>query len=224
MIIWALNGSERQSAETGGEKPSTQDSEEMEKELALTVKLLKGMGIEESQIETIIEAHTDTVNGLKADRDKYREQAEDVPTLQRKLEEAEARLQESEDWKAKYDGEHKALKDFQAKVDGERAAAAKAKAYRDMLKEAGVDPKRLDTIMRVTDLSRVEMEDGKLKEGEKLAEAAKTEWADFILKKKTDTPNPATPPKGIKTVDGADPDIAKRMQERHDRLYGKSEE
>lgn len=190
--------------------------------MALTVKLLKGMGIEESQIETIIEAHTDTVNGLKADRDKYKEQAERVPDLQRKLEEAEEAIAESEDWKAKYEGERKALKDYQAKVDGEKAEAAKAKAYRDMLKAANVDPKRIDTIMRVTDLTKVEMEDGKLKDSDKLTESAKTEWADFIVKTKTDPSTPATPPKGFKTVEGADPDIAKRMQERHERLYGKS--
>lgn len=182
------------------------------------------MGIEESQIETIIEAHTDTVNGLKADRDKYKEQAERVPDLQRKLEEAEEAIAEADDWKAKYEGERKALKDYQAKVDGEKAEAAKAKAYRDMLKAANVDPKRIDTIMRVTDLTKVEMEDGKLKDGEKLTESAKTEWADFIIKTKTDTGQPATPPKGLKTVEGADPDIAKRMQERHERLYGKSSE
>lgn len=181
------------------------------------------MGIEDRQIETIIEAHTDTVNGLKADRDKYKEQAAKVPDLQRQLEEANEALNDSEDWKAKYESEKKALKDYQAKVDGEKAEAAKAKAYRDMLKGANVDPKRIDAIMRVTDLAKVEMEDGKLKDGEKLAENAKQEWADFIVKTKTDTGSTATPPKGIKAADGADPEIAARMQARHERLYGKSQ-
>lgn len=180
------------------------------------------MGIEEGQIETIIEAHTETVNGLKAERDKYKEQAEKVPDLQEQLEAANEALSESEDWKAKYEGEKKALRDFQAKVDGEKAAAAKAKAYRDMLRAANIDPKRIDAIMRVTDLSKVEMEDGKLKDGDKLSETAKAEWADFVVKTRTDPSDPATPPKGTKTVDGADPEITKRMQARHERLYGKT--
>lgn len=34
--------------------------------MALTRKLLKGMGLTEEQMDTIIEAHTDTVDGLKA--------------------------------------------------------------------------------------------------------------------------------------------------------------
>lgn len=32
--------------------------------MALTRKLLKGMGLTDEQVDTIIEAHTDTVDGL----------------------------------------------------------------------------------------------------------------------------------------------------------------
>lgn len=181
------------------------------------------MGIEGPQVQAILDAHDETISGLKAARDKYKEQADMVPSLQEQLEAASAAVSESEDWKAKYEGERKAFKDYQAKVDGEKAAAAKAKAYRDMLKAAGIDPKRIDAIMRVTDLSKVEMDDGKLKDGDKLSETAKAEWADFVVKTRTDPSDPATPPKSNKTVDGADPEITKRMQARHERLYGKAD-
>lgn len=189
--------------------------------MALTRKLLEGMGIEDKQVETIIEAHSETVNGLKAERDKYKEQAEKVPDLQKQLEEAKEAATDPNEWQKKYDDEHKAFEDFKAKVEQEKAAADKAKAYRDMLAKAGVDLKRIDAIMRVTDLSEVEMEGGKLKDPDKLEESAKQEWADFIVKTKTQGAEPANPPKGDGGVDGADPDIAKRMQERHERLYGK---
>lgn len=33
--------------------------------MALTRKLLKSMGLSDEQVETVIEAHTDTVDGLK---------------------------------------------------------------------------------------------------------------------------------------------------------------
>lgn len=190
--------------------------------MALTRKLLEGMGIEDKQIETIIEAHTETVNGLKADRDKYKEQAEKVPDLQKQLEEAKASGSNDDGWQQKYEDEHKAFEDFKTEVDTERANAAKAKAYRRMLGDAGIDPKRLDAIMRLTDLSNVEMEDGALKDVEKLQEAAKQEWADFVVKTKTQGSDPENPPKAPGGVEGADPAIAKRLQERHERLYGKS--
>ena len=62
--------------------------------MALTRKLLEGMGIEDKQIETIIEAHSETVTALKAERDKAKETAAKVPDLQRQLEEAKKATEE----------------------------------------------------------------------------------------------------------------------------------
>lgn len=181
------------------------------------------MGIEDKQVESIIEAHTETVNGLKAERDRYKEQAEKVPDLQKQLEEAQA-ASEGGDWEEKFNAEHQAFEDFKAQIEVERADAEKAQAYRGMLMSAGIDPKRIDAIMRVTDLSEVEMEDGKLKDSGKLEEAAKAEWADFVIKTHTEGSKPATPPDTKGSVpEGADPDVARRMQERHERMFGKTE-
>lgn len=192
--------------------------------VALTRKFLEGMGIEDKQVESIIEAHSDTVNGLKAERDKYKEQAQKVPDLQKQLEEAQAASNGEDEWEQKYNDEHQAFEDFKAQIQTERADAEKAQAYRGMLMAAGIDPKRIDAIMKVTDLSEVEMEDGKLKEAGKLEESAKEEWADFVIKTITKGSNPATPPDNKGNVpEGADPEIAKRMQERHERMFGKTE-
>lgn len=54
--------------------------------MALTRKLLKGMGLTDEQVDTIIEAHTDTVDGLKADVGKYKSDAEKLPDVQKQLE------------------------------------------------------------------------------------------------------------------------------------------
>lgn len=183
------------------------------------------MGIEDKAIESIIEAHSETVNGLKADRDKYKEQAQRVPDLQKKLEEAEAASGSGDEWQQKYEDEHQAFEDFKVQVATEKAEADKAQAYRGMLMAAGIDPKRIDAIMRVTDLRQVEMEDGKLKDTEKLQESAKQEWSDFVVKSNTQGSNPATPPtKPSPNVEGGDPEVARRMQERYERRYGKAPE
>lgn len=186
------------------------------------------MGIEEKQVESIIEAHSETVTGLKAERDKYKEQAERVPDLKKQLEEAEQKLEEAatetdDEWEQKYNDEHKAFEDFKAQVEADKAAAEKAQAYRAMLMDAGVDPKRIESVMKVTDLSAVEMEDGKLKDADRLKASAKEEWADFIVKTKTEGADPATPPTNTGGVEGADPDVAKRMMERNERMFGKSD-
>ena len=51
--------------------------------MALTRKLLKGMGLTDEQVDTIIEAHTDTVDGLKADVSRYKADAEKLPDIQK---------------------------------------------------------------------------------------------------------------------------------------------
>ena len=50
--------------------------------MALTRKLLKGMGLTEEQMDTIIEAHTDTVDGLKSDLARYKADAEKLHGVQ----------------------------------------------------------------------------------------------------------------------------------------------
>jgi hypothetical protein len=59
--------------------------------MALTRKLLKGMGLTEEQMDTIIEAHTDTVDGLKSDLARYKADAEKLPGVQAELENLKAK-------------------------------------------------------------------------------------------------------------------------------------
>ena len=81
--------------------------------MAITRKFLKAMGIEDDKIEQIIDAHTETVDGLKADVDKYREDALKLPDVQKEL----------NDLKAAGDGGlQKALDDLQKKYDDDAAA------------------------------------------------------------------------------------------------------
>ena len=60
--------------------------------MALTRKLLKGMGLTDEQVDTIIEAHTDTVDGLKADISRYKADAEQLPNVQKELDTAKNEL------------------------------------------------------------------------------------------------------------------------------------
>ena len=58
--------------------------------MALTRKLLKGMGLTDEQVDTIIEAHTDTVDGLKADVSKYKSDAEKLAGVEKALNDLKA--------------------------------------------------------------------------------------------------------------------------------------
>ena len=49
--------------------------------VALTRESLRAMGLTDEQVDSIIEMHTDTVDGLKADVSKYKSDAEKLSTV-----------------------------------------------------------------------------------------------------------------------------------------------
>ena len=55
--------------------------------MALTRKLLSALGIEADKVEQIIEAHTETVDGLKQQIAQYKSDAEKLPEVQKQLDE-----------------------------------------------------------------------------------------------------------------------------------------
>ena len=145
--------------------------------MALTRRALKAMGIEEEKIDEIISMHSETVDGLKADVAKYKADADALPGVQKELNDLKA---SGGDWEEKYTNVKKEFDDYKAEQAGKEAKVAKEAAYRELLKTAGVDEKRIETVMKVTNLDDIKMADGKIKDADTLAEGIKTEWADFI--------------------------------------------
>lgn len=175
--------------------------------MALTRKMLKAMGIEDEKADEIIEAHAETVDALKHQRDEYKAAADELPKVQKQLDEAKAAAEGAgtDEYKEKYDEEHKAFEDYKKEVQAAKTEREKRSAYRKLLESAGIDPKRLDAVMRVSDLSKVEMDGDSIKDADTLTEAAKREWADFIPTTHTGGSEPATPPDG----GGGEPDLSK---------------
>lgn len=161
--------------------------------MALTRKLLKGMGLNDEQIDTLIEAHTETVDGLKEQITKYKGDAEKLPGVQKELDE----LKTAGDggYKEKYEKEKKDFEDFKTAQAAKEARTAKEKAYRELLKTSGVSEKRIDAIMKVTNLDEMEMDGEKLKDEENLSKTVKLEWADFITTEGNQGANTSNPPK-----------------------------
>lgn len=147
--------------------------------MALTRKLLKGMGLTEEQMDTIIEAHTDTVDGLKSDLARYKADAEKLPGVQAELENLKAKGDDG--WKDKHDKVKKEFDDYKREQMQKETKSAKESAYRELLKSAGISEKRIDSVLKITDLSSVELEDGKIKNADDLKKSIKEEWADFVV-------------------------------------------
>ena len=163
--------------------------------MALTRKFLRALGIEDDKVEEIIGAHLETVNPLKDERDSLKEQADKAAELQKQVDALTKQGSTSEDLSKKYEDEHKAFEAYKADVEAGKAEAAKKSAYRKLLEASGIDPKRIDAVMRVSDVSTIEVgEDGNIVDADKLTEQIKADWSDFVISTGTVGQRVDTPP------------------------------
>lgn len=163
--------------------------------MALTRKFLRALGIEDDKVEEIIGAHLETVNPLKDERDNLKEQADHVAELQKQVDALTKQGSTSEDLAKKYEDEHKAFEAYKAEVEAGKTEAAKKSAYRKLLESSGIDPKRIDAVMRVSDVSTIEVgEDGNIVDADKLTEQIKADWSDFVVSTGTVGQRVDTPP------------------------------
>ena len=164
---------------------------------SLTRKFLESLGVEEKAQDQILERHSEVLTEIKDERDKYKEEAEKVPDLQKQLEgykDAE-KNGEKDPYKVKYEAIKEEFEDFKKNVDAEKVTAKKSEAYKKLLKDAGVSDKRIAAILKVSDLDKIEFDkEGNVKDADKLTEAIKTEWADFIQTSTVSGANVPNPP------------------------------
>lgn len=170
--------------------------------MALTRKMLKAMGIEDEKIDQIIEEHTESTDALKQQRDEYKAKAEAKATAS-----AEPKPKDpepSDGYKAKYDAEKKAFEDYKANIAAEKAEADKRAKYRELIVKAGVDSKRVDSVLKVSDLSEIKVKDGAIEGADDLVKSIKEDWADFIpttQKVGANAPNPPKNDGGVKKLE-----------------------
>lgn len=172
--------------------------------MALTRKMLSAMGIDEDKQDEIINAHIEVVNALKEERDNFKADAKKAEKLQKEVDDLNESMKSGErsPYKVKYEAkveEYNDLKkqfdDYKADVSAKEVEAKKSSAYKELLKSAGVSEKRIDSIIKITDLSKVEIDDdGKIKDSDSLTKNIKDEWSDFIVTQSEQGAQTANPP------------------------------
>ena len=162
--------------------------------MALTRRLLKGMGLTDEQMDTIIEAHTDTVDGLKADVAKYKTDAEQLPKVQRELDDLKAAGDGG--YQEKYEKVKKDFDDYKTEVSGKEAKAAKEKAVRAYYESKGITGKSLDIAIRGSgaEIEALEMDGEKIKDTSVLDELVKGTFSGLVSTTETRGAQTSNPP------------------------------
>ena len=122
--------------------------------------------------DLITEDHLSVVNPLKEERDTYKQQAEQLPDLQKQVEkltgEAEA-----------FENERKSFEDYRSKVEQNENLAKVKAAFTKLLKEESYSEKWRERILESTSFSDMKVdENGKLADEKALREAVNQKWSD----------------------------------------------
>ena len=174
----------------------------------LSKKFLAGLGIDEDKADLICERHKEVLNEIIAERDELKEKAEkydDAQTQLNKYKKAEqdaADNGEKDPWKVKYDALKEEFDNYKTDIETKETKAKKTEAYKQLLKDAGVSEKRIDAVIKVSDIDSIQFDDkGNVKDSDKITEGIKAEWSDFIQTSSTEgahTPNPPASSNGEK--------------------------
>lgn len=150
--------------------------------MAFTRKFLKTIGLTDEQIESVMEEHVAVTDGLKAQVNTFKGDAEKLPEIQKELDDLRANTADYDDWKNKYTTEHDAFEQYKTGVEKERTESRVKSAYRALLKAQNIDDKRIDSIIKVTDFTEKKLDkDGKFENESNLVESIKNEWKDFVV-------------------------------------------
>lgn len=167
--------------------------------MALTRKLLKGMGLTDEQVDTIIEAHTESTDGLKNQLNQYKADAEKLPGVQKELDDLKAAGDGG--YKAKYEAEKSAHDAYKKQIEGEKQKAQDDKDIADIIKEAGVGRESFQRLIQNSfDRQLIKRgADGAITNRAELVEVVRTQNPDCITTTTTTGTPPANPPTGSST-------------------------
>lgn len=130
--------------------------------MALTRKLLKGMGLTDEQVDTIIEAHSDTVDALKADVSKYKADAEKLPSVQKELDDLKAAGDGG--WKEKHDAVQKEFSDYKTGIEARESRTAKENAAKAYFASKNISNINLAMRSSSAEIEKLELDGEKIKD------------------------------------------------------------
>lgn len=163
---------------------------------SLSRKFLAGIGIEDDKVDLIIEKHQEVLTEVKEERDSFKEKAEKLPAVEKELADLKAASDDGKEdsYKVKYDALKEEFEAYKTDIESKATQTKKENAFKALLKEVGISEKRIEAVLKVSDLSKVEFDDeGKIKDEEKMKADLKEEWSDFITStssKGAETSNP----------------------------------
>lgn len=163
--------------------------------MALGRKFLKALGLEDAVVDTIIEAHSESIEALKKQRDDAFTQAGRADELAQQLKDANEKLEKAGD-AARVQADFDAYKQ---QVEGEKTAESRKSVMASVLKDkVGIERESArNLILSAMKMDQYEWDDnGQLKNEAAVVDALRQQHAEWIASTQTTGVPPVTPPPG----------------------------
>ena len=162
--------------------------------MALTRKSLKAMGLTDEQVDSIVEMHTETVDGLKEKLKAAEEKANKLDDVQKELDGLKANT--GDDWKTKYEKEHTDFESYKKGITAKETKAAKEKAVRAYFEGQNITGANLDIAMRGCrdEIGAIELDGDKIKDTAALDALVNGTFAGLVVTKTVQGAQTANPP------------------------------
>lgn len=167
-------------------------------------EILSEAGADESKISDatlkIMEGHTASIDALREERDTYKKEADaaaDAKKEAAELKKENESLKESQkdSYKVKYDALKEEFTEYKKGIESEKTKASKTEAFKKVLKEIGVSEKRIEAVLKVSEVDKIKLDkDGNIEGLDDLKKNLTEEWADFIVKTDKKGAETVTPP------------------------------
>lgn len=174
--------------------------------MAFSIKQIKailsdnGMPVEnlDKTAEEICGRHTADLDSIKEQRDSFKKDAETLAATKKELDELKAEVSKNDGknpFEVKYNAIKEEFENYKKEQTAKETKVKKADAYKALLKEAGVSEKRIDAVLRVSDIDGLKLDkDGAVEGKDALLESIKKDWSDFIVTQGTQGANTPNPP------------------------------
>jgi len=156
-------------------------------------------------------------------KERYNARLEEIETLKADKQTAEDGLATAGKWEKKYEALKAEYEGFKADTEAKSKLDSVKAAYRKLLKDSGIDERRIDTIIRATAFDGMKLDaNGQLEGADALKKSIDADWGDFKVTTSTQGAQVATPPKTDNG--GANSRAAELARAYHERRYGKAPE
>lgn len=163
--------------------------------MALSRKSLKAMGLTDEQVDSIIEMHTETVDGLKDKLKAAEAKAADYDDV---VKERDALKENSgEDLKKKLDDLKKEYADYKKDVEAKATAAVRDKAVEDYFEGRNITGENKKLAMRAAreEINALVMDGEKIKDTASLDKLVENDLKGLVVKTSKNGAPTVTPPK-----------------------------